>query len=307
MRVSASFSQIRDELHNTGSGFKQRTRFVVELAHRLLDKALAVPAPLLRTRDRRRAVTTQGRSHLDITAPPRALLVSIYRKRNAEEVEALLREDDLSWCDVRLWSLDEVPESLERWTVGSGPGTKFALLNALLEGCAADQYVIVADDDIVFKRGSLRDLVTLGARAEFGLFQATHARHSYWSYRITKRFRLAMARETAFVEIGPLFVIAPAWRSAFLPFPDDIGMGWGLELEWLKVHQQGCRFGVVDDVSLVHLGPLGETYDVTEEDERLEQREREIGVSLGEMQRNESIWYRWQSTPPWRKDGQLTP
>ena len=32
------------------------------------------------------------------------------------------------------------------------------------------------------------------------------------------------------MEIGPLFVVGPRWRDRILPFPEERGMGWGLEL-----------------------------------------------------------------------------
>lgn len=280
------------------------------ITHRGMHRVRELTAPRSRQHDLFRAIARTGDAgHQFLTdatgagegSATKAMLVAIYRSRNAKILETLLWGEDMSWCEVRLWSLDEVPDELRHWTVGNGPGGKFSLLNHLIQDADDPRYLIVADDDIVINHGNLRRLVETGSQADLGLFQASQANHSLWSHWITKRVRLAKVRETTFVEIGPLFVISPEWRTKFLPFPNDIGMGWGLELAWFRVQQAGCRFGVVDDVSLVHLVPPGASYmSDSDEYERLGRLERESGTSMEDTERVVTTWWRWQRLPPWQ-------
>jgi hypothetical protein len=228
--------------------------------------------------------------------------VAVYRHRNGETLSALVRSCASFSYDVRLWALDEVHDDLKAWTTGSGPGAKYELINRLVEGVNESHYVIVADDDIVIARGDIQKLIGIGRRAHLDLFQASHAWGSFNTYPITSRRFLSVARETTFVEIGPLFVVAPEWRGRFLPFPDDIGMGWGLEIFWYEIQRQGCRFGVVDAVSLLHLQAPGGTYASDGAEQlRLERAMDENQMSLEEIQRGLKVWWRWQHSPPWGK------
>ncbi len=65
-----------------------------------------------------------------------------------------------------------------------------------------------------------------------------------------------MVRLTTFVESGPLVAVAPKWVERVTPLPVWRGMGWGLELEWIDLQAEGCRLGIVDATTVVHLGPV---------------------------------------------------
>jgi hypothetical protein len=49
-------------------------------------------------------------------------------------------------------------------------------------------------------------------------------------------------------------------------------MGWGVELEWMALRSQGIRLGLMDCVPLLHLVPMGGSYDLHTEFERLQER-----------------------------------
>ena len=88
---------------------------------------------------------------------PRATVYCVYRQRNSAVLERLLAPAiDADWTVV-LWALDEPDASLAELTAGSGPGTKFELVNHLLDDQPPDStdHVVVADDDAVFIRGNL--------------------------------------------------------------------------------------------------------------------------------------------------------
>ncbi len=196
----------------------------------------------------------------------------IYRNRNAALVsgviEAALRLPQS--CQIALWSLDDTHPTLARWTVGTGPGLKFEILNLLIEHLDTE-YIIFSDDDIQIDSGDMYTFLQRMRRYEFDLAQPSHSATSLDDYAFLFKQRDTDARLTTFVEIGPLFAVGPKRRSDFLPFPEDFGMGWGLELRWYDKALDGARLGVVDAAEMTHLYPpgTGEAYDATTESERL--------------------------------------
>jgi hypothetical protein len=241
-----------------------------------------------------------GRRARALRRAPVTVLLCVYRARNARVVRRLVRQAGGS---ARLWALDAVAPSLAAWTVGSGPGGKFALVSGLYAAApvAPESYVVVADDDVWLP--SLRAFLAVVRRASFDLAQPAHTRHlSHPSHAITLRAPRSVARLTSFVEIGPLFAVSPAWRSSVLPFPEDAGMGWGLEADWYALHRRGARLGIVDAVPMRHLAPVGTAYPQGAERERMARRLSAAGLAgLAEAQRTLATWRPWQRTPPWRR------
>lgn len=229
------------------------------------------------------------------------LLLCVYRARNARVVRRLVTSCVRSGGTARLWALDETVPSLSAWTVGSGPGTKFALVNSLLASApvAPDAYVVVADDDV--RLVSWRLFLRLVRRGAFDLAQPAHTRHlSHLSHAVTLRARWSVARVTEFVEIGPVFAVSPRWRDAVLPFPDDVGMGWGLEADWYALHRRGARLGIVDAAPMRHLAPVATSY--AQGPERAQMADRLAAAGLGglhEIQGTVETWRPWQRNPPW--------
>ena len=192
-------------------------------------------------------------------------VIGVYRRRNAETIAALTAEAG----QTRLWALDDVSPLLSDVTVGVGPGTRFGLLNALAESVDRP-YLVVADDDVRFERGSVSSLVDLAHMYHLDLCQAAHSHDSNYSLPFTLQRPLSSVRLTNFVEIGPLLVVGPAFRDSVLPFPNDLGMGWGAELEWMDLGARvGARYGIVDAVTIKHLNPVGATYDTSIEFDRV--------------------------------------
>jgi hypothetical protein len=230
-----------------------------------------------------------------------AVVLAIYRRVNAATLRLFLAQAGSAVGEVRLWALDEPHPDLAPWTLGSGPGMKFELLNALLE--KSDPMprapIVIVDDDVVFRRGDLTGLLRTMERAGFGLAQPAHSLISLATYSFNRVRPLTRARLTTFVEIGPLFVVAPECRHEVLPFPPDFGMGWGLELEWVR-RMDHCPLGVVDASTVVHLVRPNVSYRVAEEDERLHDMLEAAGMrTIEEAQRELGVWRRWQRAPPW--------
>jgi hypothetical protein len=207
-----------------------------------------------------------GRFAARHAAPPDYTLVSIYRKKNADTVRRLVDEAPAA----RVWALDGVAPELADVTVGEGGGSRFRLLNQLIEP-GDDRYLVVTDDDLELRPGDLDRLVAIAAEFDLDLCQPGHGAGSRYSYQITRHRPFSLIRLTNFVEIGPLFVVSPRFRSVITPFPDTPGMGWGADVEWMAQRERtGARFAVVDAVNMRHTGGIADAYDATPEWERAE-------------------------------------
>lgn len=189
-----------------------------------------------------------------------ATVVSVYRQRNASALADVLRPCLAAGNAVRLWALDHDAPELATWTVGVGPGGRFQLLNRLLIG-APPGYIVASDDDFEFAQGNLAMLLRIVDRYGFDLAQPAHASNSAHSYPFTKRQPFSVARETTFVEIGPLMVISPRMRKDICPFPERTPMGWGVDAEWTDFARSGeRRFAIVDAVRIRHFDQPGSSY-----------------------------------------------
>lgn len=189
------------------------------------------------------------------------LLACVYRRPGIEVVRALLRQLPAD-AAVRLWSLDgDVPPDLAPVTAGIGAGSRSALLNRLVDGADPD-LLVLADDDVRFVIGDLRQLLAVGQRLQLDLFQPAHLASSHANFDFVRRRSGTFARVTEFVEQGPLVVVTRAGRQVVLPLPDDAGMAWGVEAEWsARARERQLRLGVVDAVAMRHLSPAAGAYD----------------------------------------------
>ncbi|HWX45003.1 MAG TPA: glycosyltransferase [Solirubrobacteraceae bacterium] len=123
-------------------------------------------------------------------------------------------------------------------------------------------WLLVIDDDVVLPRGFLDRLLLLAERFQFDLLQPAHRARSHAAWRVTRRRAHSVARETPFVEIGPVTAFARTTFPALLPFPPGLRMGWGLDLHWAALaRQHGWRCGVLDALAIRHsAAPAGDAY-----------------------------------------------
>lgn len=274
--------------------------FVKRIKKRLLE-----PARLAR---RTTALTVQALDPTRLTAqriranadPGRAAFICVYRSRNASLVEDLAGQASALGMAVALWALDRPLLALSRQTVGSGQGLRLPLLNRLWAAVRGSQpgRLVVSDDDIAFTRGSLSLFVAAADRCGFDLAQPAHDGASSWNHRLTRGRAFTLARSTNFVEAGPMIVAAAPWLPRLFPFPEELGMGWGLELLWQDLLKEGCRFGIVDGVRICHLERRD--YDPKREKKNLVSvmKARKI-TKLSHAQRCLGVWRPWQTEPPW--------
>lgn len=95
-----------------------------------------------------------------------------------------------------------------------------------------------------------------------------------------------------------MFAVASGWRDRVIPLPDERGMGWGIELDWLDLFESGRRLGIVDATAVEHLGRAGEHYDKNELQRAVDAELAERGLDWSFV-RTIATWRPWQRRPRW--------
>jgi Glycosyl transferase family 2 len=146
---------------------------------------------------------------------------------------------------------------------GASDRGKFENLNLLIARCSLEDFdwLLVIDDDVSLPRGFLDRFVFLAERFGLRIAQPAHRRRSHAAWEVTRRQAGAVARETAFVEIGPVTAFHSDTFAELLPFP-RLRMGWGLDAHWSAVaRDRGWPIGVVDATAIRHtLAPAASSY-----------------------------------------------
>jgi hypothetical protein len=185
------------------------------------------------------------------TIPPRDVLVISLHGPETALYDAALAELGRSRHRVRLAT----------GSTGELTDGKFQNANTLLHGRLPADWVLVMDDDVSLPPGFLDGFIALCERLGLDLAQPAQTLASHAAWHSARRAPFAVARETNFVEIGPLTAFARRAADELLPFP-DLKMGWGLDLHWAALAaQRGWRLGVIDALPVRHeTRPVGHTY-----------------------------------------------
>jgi hypothetical protein len=145
-----------------------------------------------------------------------------------------------------------------------GDRGKFENLNALLERApaAGHDWLLLLDDDVRLPRDFLDVFVFLSERFDFALAQPAHRWRSHAAWAVTRRRPGVVARQTRFVEIGPVSALRADTFSELTPFP-ALRFGWGLDAHWSAVAAaRGWRTGVIDAAPVDHgIRPIAASYD----------------------------------------------
>lgn len=220
-------------------------------------------------------------------APPlrRVLAIGVVRPEHARRAARIRAELERSRHEVELH------------TCPVGGQGRFENLGRLLAEHSPDghDWLLVVDDDVELPRGFLDRLLFLAERFELQLAQPAHRSRSHAAWEVTRRRPGSVARETAFVEIGPVTAFARATFETLLPFP-RLGMGWGLDAHWAALARaQGWRCGVIDAVAIAHrAAPAAGAYSheaaITEAREFLARRPY---LPAAELQRTLTTHHTW--------------
>lgn len=168
--------------------------------------------------------------------------------------------------NTKAWDLDikwiasghgTIPSLLQHYTILKIDDLipKFLLLNQVLESIDVYdyEYTIVIDDDIELNDSFLDRFLWIQSRANLALAQPARTADSYIDHAfVTQQSRIA-ARQTRFVEVGPLFSMRQDIYQFLLPFDIHTPMGWGLDYYWpVLLESRGCRLGIIDAMPIRH-------------------------------------------------------
>ena len=136
---------------------------------------------------------------------------------------------------------------------------KFENLNELVD--AEADWLMVVDDDVVLPDDFLDRFVDVCEQLDLDLAQPAQTLASHAAWRVVRRRPFALARETRFVEIGPVTAFSRRAARDLLPFP-ALRYGWGLDLHWAALAaERGWRLGIVDALAVRHeAAPVGDAY-----------------------------------------------
>jgi hypothetical protein len=233
--------------------------------------------------------------------PPSSMYL-VYRRRNASVVLSLIREVEAAGGVAHLWALDEPAPELAAWTRGGGAEPKFPLVRKLIELSPPrnGDHVVVSDDDVAFRRGSYGQFLAVMAAAGLDLAQPPHAGPRNISHLITIARARTLARLSTFVEIGPIFALSPRLFPRWMKDLDGVTMGWGLEARWSAYPREGFRMGLVDAVTIRHLGKVGVAYDRPEAVAERDAMLSAAGLtSIAELAVTLDSWPRGTKAAPW--------
>ncbi|MFM8333839.1 MAG: hypothetical protein ACKN9T_19385 [Candidatus Methylumidiphilus sp.] len=132
---------------------------------------------------------------------------------------------------------------------------KFVILNRILSETNLEKYdyIIITDDDIVLPVCFLETYLAMVEQHDFALSQPARTHDSYIDHRFVEQLDGINARQTMFVEIGPLFCIRADAIGVLIPFDVTTPMGWGYDFTWpLTMEAAGLKMGIVDIAPVSH-------------------------------------------------------
>lgn len=207
--------------------------------------------------DLRLALGGAGRAARAASGPSRSVIVAgIY----GEDADRMVRAvDELTRSrhsvEVVLGARGGAAARLQELTAADGlTGGKFENLNAILEGRdpAARDWLLVVDDDVVLPDRFLDRFVAICEALDFALAQPAQTWRSHAAWPITRRRGGSIARETRYVEIGPVTAFRADATAELFPFP-PLRYGWGLDVHWAALaSEHAWKLGIVDALPVRH-------------------------------------------------------
>ncbi|MEX2195815.1 MAG: hypothetical protein WD844_11065 [Thermoleophilaceae bacterium] len=144
-------------------------------------------------------------------------------------------------------------------------GGKFENVGTLLGDSPDADWTLVVDDDVELPGHFLDRFLGVCEHLGLALAQPAQTLASHAAWPVTRRRGGVLARETRFVEIGPVTAFRRDVAEALMPFP-ALRYGWGLDLHWSAVAaRRGWCLGIVDATPVRHEGaPVASSYPAAE-------------------------------------------
>ncbi|TML79073.1 MAG: hypothetical protein E6G07_08420 [Actinobacteria bacterium] len=184
------------------------------------------------------------------------LVLSIYRP-DTDALRRALGELRRTRHSLRtaLGAMGNPDPALADETVAAGLARgKFANLNTVADaaGGGGAHWIVVVDDDVALPEGFLDRFLAVCEHLDLTMAQPAQTRASHAAWPVTRRRGGSMARETRFVEIGPVTCFRRDAWGELAPFP-ALRFGWGLDLHWAAIAaERGWRLGVIDALPVRH-------------------------------------------------------
>lgn len=231
----------------------------------------------VRLDSRRRRLQSSGRN-----AHGWVLVLGVYlmdRENKIEHLVSSLAKPKKYLLDQKWITLfgDPPTQAVNQVTIRRkfGRTPKFELINYLLSTTAWEEYdyVLICDDDIELPQQFIDDFIDAQEELDFALAQPARTHNSYIDHPITEQVDRSLARETHFVEIGPITCFRRDMLKLVAPFDETAPMGWGLDFVWPRIAEQhGLKIGIVDATPVDHsMRPPVSSYDDTKTREGMEE------------------------------------
>ena len=207
--------------------------------------------------DLRLALGSAGRAARRASGPPRRVLVAGIYGSDARQMVRAAAELQRSGhhVELALGARDAPAPELADVTVADRlAGGKFENLNTALAGRASGEHdwLVVVDDDVLLPRRFLDRFIAICEALDFALAQPAQTRRSHAAWHVTRRRGGLVARETRYVEIGPVTAFRADAVAELVPFP-ALRYGWGLDVHWAALARaRGWRLGIVDALPVRH-------------------------------------------------------
>lgn len=192
----------------------------------------------------------------------RVLVLGIYLANKENTVQHLVKALSKSrqyHVDQRWIALNGKPPSTKVSAVTclqiTGIVPKFELINRLLSQVNLNDYrfILVCDDDITVPDGFIDKFLEQQTQYDFALAQPARTHNSYLDHAIVEAVDNLSARQTRFVEIGPIFSVRHDAFNLLLPFDEQAPMGWGLDFVWpVIIDSAGLKMGIIDAILADH-------------------------------------------------------
>ena len=221
------------------------------------------------------------RSPPNIEGRPRVLVAGIYVGNKANTVEHLVekiaaaKQIDVEQRWMCMAAGSPPPATVAAVTVRSIEGyiPKWTALAELIGKRPWEEfdYVVFCDDDIWVGDGFLDHLIGYQQAYDFAVAQPSRTWRSFTDWAIVRRRFGLKARETNFVESGPVVSMDKRFLPLAIPFSEESPMGWGYDLVWPIVAQKhGLKVGIIDATPVCHsLRGRGVLYSYQKEIDRM--------------------------------------
>jgi hypothetical protein len=145
---------------------------------------------------------------------------------------------------------------------------KWQLVNELIKPQDFDRfdYFIICDDDVLFGPRFIDNFIAEQQSLDFALAQPARTWRSITDHAIVRRRLFTRARQTNFVEIGPVVSFRRDFLKAVYPFSMESPMGWGYDLAWPVIARElDVPIGIIDRVPVDHsLRPPAALYNASQ-------------------------------------------